>query len=341
MNIREYKDVIGSLFYRIRFKNEELENKFFTMSKDISKISDEDIEECFNLMEANDVEPDHLMCRFYKLLYYKDKAKLDKVLAIYDIKYPQQEKPEESKDEKDKKPEASGKQDKKPEESKDGQKGKKPEDQQDKMLEGSGRQEKKDDSKATYGFNPTAFVNHDPIMEKPEEKPKEEPFHVVQNSFPNLFNVAMNMMNNGVRTQQAPPVQQVNIPADKSNPEDPEPKMSLNDKVKLISKSIKLIKGTHPGFKASQVNSLIYLQRSKYAKKKLSEFGCKPNKDGDFILQEIAMPEGDTSRFDMAFRVKTDDPKHPALVLYNTNARWIEKKQRWSNDISVELMHNH
>lgn len=333
---KEYKDIIGSKFFILGFKNEELENKFFTMSKDISKISDKDIEECFNLMEANDVEPDHLMCRFYKLLYYKDKAKLDKVLAIYDTKYPQQDKkPEESKDEKDKKPEVSGKQDKKPEvDSKDEQKGKKP--------EGSGRQEKKDDSKATYGFNPTAFVNHDPIVEE-AVKPKEEPAPVVQNSFPNLFNVAMNMMNNGVRTQQAPPVQQVNIPADKSNPEDPEPKMSLGDKVKLISKSIKLIKGTHPGFKASQINSLIYLQRSKYAKKKLSEFGCKPNKDGDFILQEIAMPEGDadTNRFDMAFRVKTDDPKHPALVLYNTNARWIEKKQRWSNDISVELMHSH
>ena len=95
---------------------------------------------------------------------------------------------------------------------------------------------------------------------------------------------------------------------------DPFPKLSNEEKVELLKSRFNLIEGTHPDFTITQINSLLWMLKSKNIKAR-----CKENdvdyKTVTFIEVPLSKYRG-TDGYDIAFEIKTKD--RPIVIFYNT-----------------------
>lgn len=119
---------------------------------------------------------------------------------------------------------------------------------------------------------------------------------------------------------------------------DKKPEMTFDEKVAKMNKHFHLIKGTHPGFTESQIDSLLLLIKNGYVKKKMKEYGAKDRANNPQFY-EIPLSNYETDenkeRFDICFRMNSKDKKHPIIILYSTKAKWVEKIKANVNDMEM------
>lgn len=95
----------------------------------------------------------------------------------------------------------------------------------------------------------------------------------------------------------------------------------LKKKVEVMNKNFHLIKGTHPGFTMTQVNSLLMLAKSGFIKNKMKEHDAKdrPNNPQFYeIPLDPYVTDENKGKYDICFKLNTKDKKHPIIILYNT-----------------------
>ena len=88
-----------------------------------------------------------------------------------------------------------------------------------------------------------------------------------------------------------------------------------------MNKNFHLIKGTHPGFTMTQVNSLLCLAKNGFIKKKMKEYDAKdrPNNPQFYeIPLDPYVTDENKGKYDICFKLNTKDKKHPIIILYNT-----------------------
>ena len=110
-------------------------------------------------------------------------------------------------------------------------------------------------------------------------------------------------------------------PAEKKPVEPKKEEEELKKKVEEMNKNFHLIKGTHPGFTMTQVNSLLCLAKNGFIKKKMKEYDAKdrPNNPQFYeIPLDPYVTDENKGKYDICFKLNTKDKKHPIIILYNT-----------------------
>ena len=168
---------------------------------------------------------------------------------------------------------------------------------------------------ATLGFNINKFVKN-PVPVRPVAAPVVKPQQPVQE----------------------PAVATAEPAKDQSPKKDEEPKMTFDEKVDKMNKHFHLIKGTHPGFTESQIDSLLLLINNGFVKKKMREYKSK-DRINNPQFYEIPLSNYETDenkgKFDICFRMNSKDKKHPIIILYSTKAKWVEKIKANINDMEM------
>ena len=107
----------------------------------------------------------------------------------------------------------------------------------------------------------------------------------------------------------------------------------INQKVKRLSKNINLIKGAHPGFEESQVDSLLNLLDNKILTKKLGELGAKSK---EIYLTEVDRMQYDASNnYDICFTAECKDKRSIIVVLYNTRSKYVPEINAYTNNLKI------
>lgn len=117
-------------------------------------------------------------------------------------------------------------------------------------------------------------------------------------------------------------------PADTAAPAEPvkavdskKEEEELKKKVEEMNKNFHLIKGTHPGFTMTQVNSLLCLAKNGFIKKKMKEHDAKDRMNNPQFYEIPLDPyvtDENKGKYDICFKLNTKDKKHPIIILYNT-----------------------
>ena len=111
------------------------------------------------------------------------------------------------------------------------------------------------------------------------------------------------------------------------------PEMTIDQKVELIKKHIKLVPGISA--KVSEVDALIRLIESGMLKSKLKELGAACNPDFPMLVQTKKY-KFDKNLYNFAFYAETNTPGKSILVLYNTKT--TKTSQGFGNEQGYKLI---
>ncbi len=120
---------------------------------------------------------------------------------------------------------------------------------------------------------------------------------------------------------------------------DPMPDATQQQRVDKLKKHYKFIEGAHT-VDTDQINALLMLLSNGQLKDAVKKHNakCRPN---NIFMTEIPVPDDKKDEFDFCFRITTKDPKHPIIVLFNSEQIWYQQIKRWGNKVLINVEHNH
>jgi hypothetical protein len=175
------------------------------------------------------------------------------------------------------------------------------------------------------GFNINNFLNHNQNNQQPNQQVPIKPF------VPPVIGQPQAQMQQQAVVQP----QQNQLPVQY----DPRPDLNAQQKVEQLKKNYKFIEGKHNSIGVSQLNALLMLLNNGELKSavKKNNAKCRAN---NIFMTEVEMPDQYKNDFDFAFHITTKDPKHPILVLFNSN-QFYDSKGGWLTKLKIEVAHNH